>query len=114
MKMACWAAADFLDLQIDEDTWLVCPADGDAEVVQRMLRLDRWIENVKPGDEALERKLAEELGVGVEKAGWYEVLLGKGFESLEVLGLIWGWDVGGWWRPEMREGIPEGLGERCE
>ncbi len=69
MKMACWAVDDFLGLQIDEDTWLECPADGDAEVVGRMLQLDNWIENVKPEKEALERQVGEELGVGMERAG---------------------------------------------
>ncbi len=114
MKMACWAAADFLALQIDEDTWLECPAEGDAEVVGRMLRLESWIENVKPEKEALERKIAQELGVGRERAGGYYGLLGKGFERLEVLGLIWGWDVVGLWMSEMRDGVPEGWGWRYE
>jgi hypothetical protein len=93
MKMACWAVDDFLGLQIDEDTWLECPADGDAEVVGRMLQLDNWIENVKPEKEALERQVGEELGVGMERAGGYDGLLGRGFGRLEVLGLIWGWGV---------------------
>lgn len=114
MKMACWAVDDFLGLQIDEDTWLECPAEGDAEVVGMMLRLDSWIENTKPEKEALERRVALELDISVDLAERYYILREKGFESLEVISLLWGWDVGGLWRPELRERVPEGWGWRCE
>jgi len=107
MKMACWAVADFLELQIDEHAWLESPADRDAKVVLKMLQLDSWIEHVKPEKEALERKIALELGVGVDRAEDYCILLEKGFRSLEAVSLTWGSEIVGWCRPEMREGIPE-------
>lgn len=110
MKVGCWAVADLLGVVVDEEIWLDSPADGDADVVARMVGLERWIEEMEPGREALERKVAEELDVSVDGTKEYFVLREEGFEALEVISLLAGWDLGHWGKGEVRDVVPD----RCE
>lgn len=107
MKTACWAAADFLDLQIEEDLWLEKSANEDMQVLERMITLERWIGAVKPEREVLESKVQEVLRVGREKAGEYHDLWEKGFGRMEIISQLSGWEVEGVWAGEMRGEVEE-------
>lgn len=95
MKMGCWAVADLLGVGVDEGMWLEEPADGDADVVARMVRLEKWIEEMEPEREALERRVGEDLDISVDGAKKYFLLREEGCETLKTISLLWGCDLGG-------------------